>query len=122
MKLLLDQGLPRSAVRLLREAGVDAVHTGDCGLAAASDEQIIRAALREERVVVTLDADFHSLVVLGGGTGPSVVRVRIEGLDAPALVGVIRTALLRCGEDLLHGALVSVEETRIRVRRLPVDR
>ena len=37
MKLLLDQGLPRSAAELLRQKGLDAVHTGECGLSVASD-------------------------------------------------------------------------------------
>jgi len=31
MKLLLDQGLPRSALGLLREAGIDAVHVAEIG-------------------------------------------------------------------------------------------
>ena len=35
MKLLLDQGLPRSAAALLRDTGIDAVHTGEIGYAVA---------------------------------------------------------------------------------------
>ena len=42
MKLLLDHGLPRSAAGLLRDAGMDAVHTGERGLATASDQQRAR--------------------------------------------------------------------------------
>jgi predicted nuclease of predicted toxin-antitoxin system len=37
MKLLLDQSLPRSAAALLRQAGIDAVHTAEIGLATAED-------------------------------------------------------------------------------------
>jgi predicted nuclease of predicted toxin-antitoxin system len=33
MKLLLDQGLPRTAAELLRTAGVDAIHVGEIGYA-----------------------------------------------------------------------------------------
>ena len=43
MKLLLDQGLPRSAAGLLRQEGLDAVHTGECGLSVASDYEILAA-------------------------------------------------------------------------------
>jgi len=40
MKLLLDQGTPRSSAALLRQAGFDVVHTGEIGLADAPDEEI----------------------------------------------------------------------------------
>jgi len=120
MKLLLDQGLPRSAVGRLRDAGVDTVHTGDCGLGSASDKEILAAAEREGRAVVTLDADFHALLALGGASGPSVIRIRIEGLQADGLVDLLRRVLDRSGEDLVAGAMVSVTEGQIRVRRLPI--
>jgi predicted nuclease of predicted toxin-antitoxin system len=41
MKVLLDQGLPRSAAKLLRDAGIDAVHAGECGLATSTDAEIL---------------------------------------------------------------------------------
>jgi predicted nuclease of predicted toxin-antitoxin system len=37
MRLLLDQGLPRSTVRHLDAAGVESAHVGEKGLATASD-------------------------------------------------------------------------------------
>ena len=44
MRVLLDQGLPRSAAGLLCDLGVDAIHTGQCGLATATDAHILAAA------------------------------------------------------------------------------
>jgi predicted nuclease of predicted toxin-antitoxin system len=80
MKLLLDQGLPRSTVLHLQNHGVDAVHVGDKGLATATDSKILDVGRQEGMAVVTLDADFHALLALSGVTGPSVIRIRIEGL------------------------------------------
>lgn len=74
MKLLLDQGLPRSAASLLRAAGVDTVHVGEIGMSAVSDSAILAQGQAEQRVVVTLDADFHALLALSGATAPSVIR------------------------------------------------
>lgn len=37
MKLLLDQGLPRSTVRHLAGMGIAAEHVGDLGMAMAAD-------------------------------------------------------------------------------------
>ena len=120
MKLLLDQGLPRSAAEHLRQAAFDAVHAGGCDLASASDEEIIRAAQEQGRVVITPDADFHALLALSGTAGPSVVRIRIEGLRAAAMTKVVKSVLERCEADLLKGALVTVTESQIRVHHLPI--
>ena len=42
MRLLLDQGLPRSAAEFLREAGIDTVHVGEIGYVAADDATILQ--------------------------------------------------------------------------------
>ena len=47
MKLLLDQGLPRSTVKHLAAAGIVAEHVGDLGLAAAADGAIL-ATVKEK--------------------------------------------------------------------------
>jgi predicted nuclease of predicted toxin-antitoxin system len=119
MKLLLDQGTPRSAAALLRRAGNDATHTGEIGLAEAEDEEMLAKALDEARIVVTLDADFHALLALSHAKGPSV-RIRIEGLRAEPLVDLLQDVLQRSEDDLKNGAMISVQESRIRIRRLPV--
>jgi len=48
MKLLLDQGLPRSAQHLLCEALIDTVHVADIGLSAADDKDILQRARDEQ--------------------------------------------------------------------------
>ena len=73
-------------------------------------------------VVVTLDADFHTLLALSGLTGPSVIRIRIEGLRGEALAKLIVSVLQVCNDDLVKGAMVSVTENGIRIHRLPVSR
>jgi predicted nuclease of predicted toxin-antitoxin system len=69
MKLLLDQGLPRSAVLHLRNQQIEAVHVGDRGLATASDLKILDVGRQEGMVVVTLEADFDALLAVSGITG-----------------------------------------------------
>jgi predicted nuclease of predicted toxin-antitoxin system len=120
MKLLLDQGAPRSAATLLRRAGLDAVHTGETGLAEAEDAEIIRRAADENRIVVTLDADFHAHLALTQALKPSVIRIRIEGLRAEEFSALLQNVLRRCADDLQAGAMISVNDFQIRVRRLPI--
>ncbi len=120
MKLLLDQGLPRGAADLLRESGVDTIHTGEIGYATAQDVEIVERARIENRVVVTLDADFHSLLALSGASDPSVVRIRMEGLKAIALTRLLQRIMAEWSEELELGALLTVQSDRIRVHRLPI--
>lgn len=120
MKLLLDQGLPRSAASLLSQRGVDTVHVGEIGMAAAEDAEILVRGRVEQRVVVTLDADFHTLLALSGATLPSVIRIRLEGLKADGVIAVIEKVLDAWGEELELGAVVTVDQRRIRMRRLPL--
>lgn len=120
MKLLLDQGLPRSAVDLLCQAGIDTVHVGDIGHAFADDSVILKIGQDSGRVVVTLDADFHTLLALSGATSPSVIRIRIESLRGEGLANLLQKVLSQCENDLEQGAVVTVQAGRIRLRCLPL--
>ena len=119
-RLLLDQGLPRSAAALLRAAGWDAIHVADIGMSRADDGDILRHAQVEGRVCVTLDADFHALLVTGGERRPSVIRIRKEGLDAAGLTRLLQGIWAGIEDALEDGAMVTVTERSVRVRRLPV--
>lgn len=120
MRWLLDQGLPRGTAALLRQAGHDALHVGDLGMAAAADSSILLRAASEDRIVVTLDADFHALLALSVSSKPSVIRIREEGLRAPALTEL----LLRIAEQMesvLHaGCMMTFNDGKIRFRSLPI--
>ena len=122
MRLLLDQGLPRTAADLLRQAGIDAIHVGEIAYTTAADADILQRGRDDERVVVTLDADFHMLLALTAATTPSVIRIRIEGLRADALAALLQSVVSQCTDDLVEGAAVSVQERHLRIRRLPIAR
>lgn len=120
MKLLLDQGLPRRAAELLRGAGVDTVHAAEVGLSRSDDADILEWCRVNAAAVVTLDADFHALIALAGGSTPSAVRIRIQGLKGPEAARLIQTVVQEREADVLAGALITVERERTRVRRLPI--
>ena len=78
MKLLLDQGMPRGAVALLRQSGHDVVHVADIGLADADDGRILEQGRIDSQTIVTHDADFHALLALSGAATPSVVDCALK--------------------------------------------
>lgn len=121
IRALLDQGLPRSAAGLLREAGWDVRHAAEIGLSRASDARILEVARADNRVVITLDADFHRLLALSGETSPSVVRVREEGLTSRPLAKLLMDAVARAEPALAGGALVTVTSRAVRIRALPIS-
>ena len=116
--LLLDQGLPRSAVAALRAKGYAASHVAEIGLSEAKDIEIIESAREKGKVIVTLDADFHALLKISGHSTPSVLRLRIEGLKGEGVADVIEQVVARVGDDIVRGALVTVDAKTIRVHRL----
>lgn len=120
MKLLLDQGLPRSAAMLLRTKGVDVIHVGEIGMATATDDEILIRGRQDQRAVVTLDADFHALLALSAALSPSVIRIRIEGLRSEGVTVLLQSVLEEFSEELELGAVVTVQETQMRMRRLPL--
>ncbi len=122
MKLLLDQGLPHAAAHLLRQQNIDAIHVQDRGLELAEDAEILEYARRDQRAVITLDADFHTLLAMSRATEPSVIRIRMEGLKADACARLIKRILPAVVKEIVAGGnvAVSVSETRVRYRRLPL--
>jgi len=120
LKFLLDQGLPRSAVAPLRARGHEAEHVGDVGLSAASDVAILDEAERRGSVVVTLDADFHSILALSGRRAPSVIRLRVQNARGAEIAALVLEVVGVASVALAAGAIATSARTMVRVRSLPI--
>ncbi len=118
--VLLDQGLPRSAVAGLRTQGWEIAHVGELDMSRASDQEILEYARQNGKTVVTLDADFHALLAVQVQKTPSVVRIRIEGLTGKDLVSLLQRIWPTIDPAVSQGALVTITENRIRIRNLPI--
>jgi Uncharacterized protein conserved in bacteria len=120
MKIILDEGLPRRAAALLREAGVDTVHVTEIAGAGTADLAILEEARTSVAIVVTLDAGFHALLAIHGWSSPSVIRIRRQGLSATD----VRELVVRLLEDheaaLLSGSALSVRAHLVGIRKLPL--
>jgi len=89
-RLILDQGVPRDAAARLRSLGHERVHAGEIGMYKSADGEILAWAADRGAVVVTLDADYHTILAASGASGPSVIRLRRQGLGAAAVVDLVQ--------------------------------
>lgn len=113
MRLLVDSSIWRPVAVDLRQDGhdVEAVHDWPVD---PGDRAILDYAFRHRRVVVTLDKDFGELIVRDNHPHAGLLRIVTDSVHLH--LGMIVEAIERHEYDLLHGAIVTVEEDRIRVR------
>ncbi len=68
MRLLLDNNLSPRLSAYLRDAGHDVEHVRDHGLQAAPDEEVLHVASVHDRVLISADTDFGTLLARTGAT------------------------------------------------------
>ena len=119
-KLLIDMNLSPQWVPVLQEHGWEAVHWSDVGDPRASDRAIMDWSMAHQYVVFTHDLDFGTMLALTHDVGPSVIQVRAENILPDYLGGSVVAALNQHEADLSSGALIVVDESRSRVRVLPI--
>ena len=102
MRFIVDAQLPRRLARWLAARGHDVLHTLDLADGNRTpDEEIIDLACRDDRIVVTKDADFVSSHLLRGRP-PSLLLVATGNMGNAAL-----QRLLEDNVEILEGALAS---------------
>ena len=121
MKFLVDNALSPRVADGLAEAGHDAVHVRSRGLQTACDSDLFDLAAREGRTIVSADTDFGTLLALRRETRPSVVLFRGRASRRPERqTALLLENLTLIGAELDAGAIVTIYESRLRIRRLPI--
>ena len=121
MRFLIDNALSPVVAEGLRQADHDAIHVRDLGLAAADDETIFDHADRDQRVIVSADTDFGTILAMRNTARPSFILFR--GATPRNPIGQVKLLLANLAEiapSIERGAVVVLEPQRIRVRSLPM--
>jgi predicted nuclease of predicted toxin-antitoxin system len=117
MRILANENFPAEAVAALRAAGHDVawVRTDTPGM---RDEDVLRRAQAETRIVVTFDKDFGELAFRAGLPASSgVVLFRIS---APSSAHVARVAVSALGSrDDWPGHFSVIDDRHVRMTPLP---
>lgn len=122
MKVLIDMNLSPDWVRVLREGGHEVVHWSEIGAPRATDKEIFEWAGRNGYIVFTHDLDFGAILAATGAHGPSVIQFRVQDVSPTKLKDTAMKILRRFEGDLKRGSLIVVDETKSRIRVLPLMR
>jgi predicted nuclease of predicted toxin-antitoxin system len=119
MRFLADMGVSPRCAQWLRAQGHDAVHLYEQDLHALPDNEVMRKAWEEKRVLLTMDLDFAQLASTGMDALPTVVVFRLND-QRPQSIQRRLEELIPTLESMQGKSIVSVSNDRIRIRKLPI--
>jgi len=120
MRFLLDQDVYAATARFLLDLGHDVVLVASIELSRAQDQEILRVAQEQKRVLVTRDRDFGNLVFVRE-LGAGVIYLRVLPSTLNAVHAELERVLNLHTETQLAQAFVVIEPGGHRIRRLPRD-
>jgi len=91
---LVDAQLPISLADALRQAGCEALHVADLGMAMATDRRIWDEAASRSAALITKDRDF-ALLRAANKEGPAIIWVRVGNISNRTLIAQMLQALPR---------------------------
>jgi predicted nuclease of predicted toxin-antitoxin system len=114
MKFLVDHNVGRGVAHALQADGHDAIFVGDVNLH-MPDADILAWAVREQRILITQDFDFGTLVYHSGQPHTGILLLRMGEARSTERVAALRWILAAHAEDLPHH-FSTFENGRLRIR------
>ena len=120
LRFLVDMNLSPRIVIDLSQQGWDILRVSQALLMDTEDSEILEFARQENRVIITQDLDFSSLLALGGYEKPSLVTFRLSVPEPETITRKLLELLPHIEDRLAEGCAVTIDDRRVRVRRLPI--
>ena len=120
MRFLVDNAVSPALARGLAAQGFDAIHVRDLGMAAAPDDEIFDLAAQQDRIIISADTDFGTLLAFRISAKPSFILFRQTDKRPTTQLRTLVANLSQLENDLLNGCIVVFDDRRIRIRALPI--
>lgn len=120
IEFLADMDISPLTVEELRKEGWIIKRVPEVMDVRSTDSEILEYAQTHNQVVITQNLDFSALLAIGGYKRPSVLTLRLEDAHPSLITNRLINIIPEVEEELINGAVVSVDETSIRYRRLPI--
>lgn len=117
---LADMNISPHTVKELRNHGWKIILVSEVLDSRTKDVDILAYARNENLVLITQDLDFSVLLAIGGYEKPSVISLRLDNPDTQLVTHRILAVVAALSDQLLSGAIVSVDEYSARYRLLPL--
>jgi predicted nuclease of predicted toxin-antitoxin system len=114
MKFLVDECTGILVSQKLKELKYDSVSVIEC-MKGAEDEEILRLAVKERRVIITNDKDFGRLA--GFFKPPGIILLRLKDESIVNKVRIVSFVVSSYGDAILGNILI-VSEKKIRTRKI----
>jgi predicted nuclease of predicted toxin-antitoxin system len=119
-RILADENIPLALSQALRAANHDVVSIHDLQLQGAPDEDVLKAANKDARILLTADKDFGLILELGPLAGRGrVILLRYQILDWVKIAAELTAALEATAAEFTTASalLIVVSEGQYRIRR-----
>jgi predicted nuclease of predicted toxin-antitoxin system len=120
IEFLADMNISPSTVKQLKKQGWNIVRISEILDSKSTDIRIINYAKEHNKVIITQDLDFSMLLAVRGYTKPSVINLRVENARSDFITKRIVAAVSLMEKELRDGIIVTVDETSVRYRNLPI--
>lgn len=117
MKVKLDENLPADTRSLVASYDHDVDTVVEEGLAGRTDDEVTSAAVREGRIIITLDRGMGDIRRYPPGSHPGIIVFRTPDQQPAVVLETLSTFLANHDLGVLAGCVVVVRGHLVRVRR-----
>ena len=121
LEFLANMNISPLTVEGLRKIGWNIIRVSEILDKRTKDIEILTYAQDHNKVVITQDLDFSTLLAVRGFRKPSVINLRFGNARPDFVMDRITEIVVEMEKELEEGIVISVDETSARYRNLPIE-